>query len=65
MWVTAMMMVYNPETVRYRQRMDADLASINGFDISDLEKTVELGQKMIDFRARKAAEVIRERIASR
>lgn len=65
MWVTAMMMVYDPETVRYRQRMDADLASINGFDISDLEKTVELGQKMIDFRARKAAEVIRERIAGR
>jgi creatinine amidohydrolase/Fe(II)-dependent formamide hydrolase-like protein len=65
MWVTAMMMVYDPETVRYRQRVDAGLASINGFDISDLEKTVELGRRMIDFRARKAAEVIRERIAGR
>ena len=65
MWVTAMMMVYDPETVRYRQRMEAGLASINGFDISDLDKTIELGQKMIDFRARNAAEVIRERIADR
>jgi creatinine amidohydrolase/Fe(II)-dependent formamide hydrolase-like protein len=65
MWVTSMMMVYDPETVRYRQRMDADLASINGFDISDLEKTIEIGQQMIDFRAKHAAEVIRERIADR
>lgn len=65
MWVTAMMMAYDPETVRYRQRMDAGLASINGFDISDLEKTVELGRKMIEFRARQAAEIIRERIATR
>ena len=65
MWVTAMMMVYDPETVRYQQRMDADMASINGFDISDLERTIDLGQKMIDFRASAAAEVIRERIAAR
>ena len=65
MWVTAMMMVYDPETVRYRQRLEAGLASINGFDISDLDETIELGRKMIDFRARNAAEVIRERIADR
>jgi creatinine amidohydrolase/Fe(II)-dependent formamide hydrolase-like protein len=65
MWVTAMMMVYDPESVRYSQRMDEGLASINGFDISDLEKTVELGQQMIDYRARTTAEVVRERIANR
>ena len=65
MWVTAMMMVYDPVTVRYEQRMDAGLASINGFDISDLERTIELGQKMIDFRATAAAAVIREKIAAR
>ena len=64
-WVTAIMMVYDPETVRYRQRMDADLASINGIDISDLDETVALGRKMIDYRARTTAEVIRRRIASR
>ena len=64
-WVTAIMMAYDPGTVRYRQRMDADLASINGIDISDLDETVALGRKMIDYRARTAAEVIRRRIASR
>ena len=61
-WVTAMMMVTDPETVRYRQRMDADLASINGVDISSLPKTVELGRKMIEFRATRAADVIRSSI---
>lgn len=62
MWVTAMMMVTDPESVRYQQRMDADLASINGFDISDLEKTVELGRKMVAFRAKNAANAIRKAI---
>jgi creatinine amidohydrolase/Fe(II)-dependent formamide hydrolase-like protein len=59
MWVTAMMMVTDPGSVRYRQRMEADLASINGFDISDLDRTVELGRKMIEYRARTTAAVIR------
>jgi len=62
MWVTALMMVTDPESVRYRQRMDADLASINGFDISDLEATVALGRKMVEFRANHAAAAIRESI---
>lgn len=62
MWVTAMMMVTDPESVRYEQRKQAGLASINGVDISDLEKTVELGKKMIRFRAQHAAEAIRKAI---
>ncbi len=63
-WVTAMMMVTDPETVRYRQRLDANLASINGVDISSLPKTVELGEKMVAFRAQRAAEAIRRSIAN-
>ncbi len=58
-WVTAMMMVTDPSSVRYEQRNAADLASINGVDISDLEKTVRLGEQMISFRAKHAADAIR------
>ena len=61
-WVTALMMVTDPSSVRYEERLDADLASINGVDISDLEETVELGRKMAAFRARHTAEAIRQRI---
>lgn len=62
-WVTAMMMVTDPESVRYRQRMDADLASINGVDIADLDATIELGRKMVEFRAALTATAIRAAIA--
>lgn len=62
-WVTAMMMVTDPETVRYRQRMAADLASINGVDISSLEDSIELGNKMIAVRAAYTADAIRAAIA--
>ena len=61
-WVTALMMITDPGTVRYEQRLNADLASINGVDISDLDATVELGWKMARFRAAHTAEAIRKRI---
>ena len=62
-WVTAMMMVTDPESVRYEQRMDADLASINGVDISSLKDSIELGKKMVAVRAAYTADVIRAKIA--
>ena len=62
-WVTAMMMVTDPESVRYRQRVAANLASINGVDISSLDETVELGAKMVAFRAALTAEAIRTAIS--
>ena len=62
MWVTAMMMVTDPTSVRYEERVDAGLASINGFDISDLEKTAELGRQMVEYRATTTADAIRESI---
>ena len=62
-WVTAMMMVTNPESVRYQQRIDANLASINGVDISALEESVEMGAKMVKARAAYTADAIRAAIA--
>ncbi len=62
-WVTAMMAVTDPEQIRYRERVDADLASINGVDLRPLEETVELGRKMIEFRARFTADAIREALS--
>jgi creatinine amidohydrolase len=58
-WVTAMMMVTDPEQVRYRQRVEAGLASINGIAIEPLDEAVQLGRKMIEFRAGFTAEAIR------
>jgi creatinine amidohydrolase/Fe(II)-dependent formamide hydrolase-like protein len=62
-WVTAMMMVTDPASVRYHQRVDAGLASINGVDISNLQEAITLGRKMVGFRAAYTAEAIRRKIA--
>jgi creatinine amidohydrolase len=63
-WVTAMMMVTDPETVRHRQRVEAGLASINGIDIADADATIELGRRMIDFRASYTVDAIEKAIAN-
>jgi creatinine amidohydrolase/Fe(II)-dependent formamide hydrolase-like protein len=57
-WVTAMMMVTDPEQVRFSQRVDAGLASINGVAITPLEDAIALGKKMIEFRAQYTAQAI-------
>lgn len=61
-WVTAMMAVTDPEQVRYEQRVAAGLASINGVPLEPLDKTIELGRKMVEFRAGYTASVIRDSI---
>ena len=64
-WVTAKMMVLDPSSVRYEERLAADLASINGVDISSLEQIQELGRRMIEFRANYTADAIRKAIDAR
>lgn len=62
-WVTAMMMVTDPDQVRYQQRVDAGLASINGVAITPLAETIQLGKDMINFRAEYTAAAIRAAIS--
>ena len=61
-WVTAMMMVTDPTSVRYHERVEAGLATINGVRIAPMEKTIALGRKMVEFRAHYAADAIRTAI---
>lgn len=63
-WVTAMMMVTDPDQVRFDERVDAGLASINGVPITPLDETVELGRRMIEFRATLTADAIRAAIGA-
>ena len=64
-WVTAMMMVTDPSSVRYHERVEADLASINGVDIAPMEDTIEFGRKLVEFRAEYTANAIRTSIANK
>jgi creatinine amidohydrolase/Fe(II)-dependent formamide hydrolase-like protein len=55
----------DPERIRAQQRIDAGLFSINGVDLAPLEKTVENGHRLVQYRAEITARAIRAAIAAR
>ena len=58
-WLTAMQMVTDPTTVRYQQRVDAGLAHINGLSIENMDETLAVGRKLIQWRVTQTATAIR------
>ena len=61
--ITALMMVIDPTTVRYDQRVKANLAKINGVSIAPKEKAIEIGKKLVEFRADHTVKAIRAAMA--
>jgi len=53
----------DPERIRARQRMEVGLFSINGVDLAPVEKTVENGRRLVQYRAEITARAIRAAIA--
>ena len=53
--MTAMMMSIDPESVRTRQRIEADRFRINGVSLAPAAQTIEFGKKVIEFRAEATA----------
>lgn len=64
-YVTAVMMSTDPATVRFEQRVAADLAAINGVNISPKSAMVLLGDKLIQYRAKFTANAIRKALAAK
>ena len=63
-WITALQMVTDPSTVRYEQRVAANKAMVNGVSIADLDKTVAVGKKLMQWRVDKTVALIRESIGA-
>lgn len=59
----AMMLSIDPASVRMKQRVKAGKFKINGVDLAPIEKTIELGKKIIDFRAELTVKRIRQAVA--
>lgn len=59
----AMMLSIDPASVRMKQRVKAGKFKINGVDLTPIEKTIELGKKIIDFRAELTVKRIRQAVA--
>ena len=60
--MTAMMMSVDPDTVRSKQRIAAKKFRINGVDLAPMQKTIEWGKRIIDFRANITVKAIRKRL---
>ncbi|MBI3863607.1 MAG: creatininase family protein [Planctomycetia bacterium] len=58
--ITAQMMVVDPTTVRMKQRIAAGKFRINGVDLAPAEKTIEMGRKIIDYRATQTVAAIKK-----
>ena len=62
--ITSIMAVDDPMSVRYEQRVAAGKASINGLSIEDLEHTIEVGKKLLQFRVDTTVKAINASIGS-
>jgi creatinine amidohydrolase/Fe(II)-dependent formamide hydrolase-like protein len=63
--ITMNMMAADPNSVRWEQRVKAGKATINGVSIADKAKALELGKKIVDYRADVTATKIKEAIANK
>ena len=62
--LTAVMMLADPRIVRYDERLKAGKATINGIRIEPRDKTIEMGKKIVEFRANVAVEAVKKATAS-
>lgn len=62
--ITSIMTVDDPVAVRYEQRVAAGKATINGLSIEDLEHTIEVGRKLLQFRVDTTVDAIKASIGS-
>jgi creatinine amidohydrolase/Fe(II)-dependent formamide hydrolase-like protein len=63
--ITLNMLVTDPNSVRWEQRVKVNKATIDGVSIADKAKALELGRKIVDMRASNTAELIKKAIAGK
>ena len=57
-YITSLMMVTSPESVRYHQRVAADEATINGLSIAPIQQALDVGHKLMEFRTQATVKAI-------
>jgi len=61
--ITTIMMVTDPTSVRYDQRVAANSAMINGLSIAPKEAAIETGKKLLQFRVNQTVAAIKAAIS--
>jgi creatinine amidohydrolase len=63
--ITMNMMITDPASVRWEQRLKAGKATINGVSIADKEKTLATARKIVEMRATTTVDAIKKAIANK
>jgi creatinine amidohydrolase/Fe(II)-dependent formamide hydrolase-like protein len=63
--ITSIMMVTDPTTVRYDERVKAGKATINGLSIAPKEKAIEIGRRLLQFRVDETVKAIQAAVSAR
>jgi len=63
--VEVQMVLTDPDLVRWRERVKAGKASINGVSVADLKAARSWGQKIVDYRATVTVDAIRKALSAR
>jgi creatinine amidohydrolase len=62
--ISSIMMTVDPDTVRIKQRIAKNKASINGIALAPVEKAVAAGKKLVEYRAQVTVDAIRKALAN-
>ena len=62
--IDALMALYDPKTIRIEERTKANRASINGVSLLPLQKTLEMGKKIVELRTRLTVDAIHKAMAA-
>ena len=62
--IDALMALYDPTTIRIEQRKKANRTTINGVNLLPIEKTLEMGKKIVELRANISVDAITKAMAA-
>lgn len=62
--IDALMALYDPDSIRIEQRKQANRTTINGVSLLPLEKTLEMGRKIVELRTKLTVDAIHKAMAA-
>ena len=62
--IDALMAVYDPNSIRIEQRKKANRATINGVNLLPMEKTLDMGRKIVELRTKLTVDAITKAMAA-
>jgi creatinine amidohydrolase len=62
--IDALMALYDPDSIRIQQRQKANKATINGVNLLPMEKTLEMGKKIVELRTKLTVDAIQKAMAA-